>query len=74
MQYSSLPGHFVLADSVDLHESRFSVAYRLGLHRLLKHPPMGCTVQIQDHDERLLLHKAGQEGRGEILLENSFMR
>ena len=30
-------------------------------------------TQIQ-YVERLLRHKAGQEGRGEILLENSFMR
>ena len=34
------------------------------------------TVQDIVHSQDLLLlrHKAGQEGRGEILLENSFMR
>ena len=44
MQHSSLPGHSVLAVSVDLDESRFSVAYRLGLLRVLKYPHMGCPV------------------------------
>ena len=55
MQYSSLPEHFVLADSVDLHESRFSVAYRLGLHRLLKHPHMGCTVLKELIEFRIMM-------------------
>ena len=55
MQYSSLPGHFVLANSVDLDESRFSVAYRLGLHRLLKYPHMGCPVLKELIEFRIMM-------------------
>ena len=34
----------------------------------------GTTMQYGCNLYTLLRHKAGQEGRGEILLENSFMR
>ena len=41
----------------------------------LQTTPWHCEEQPHNNYETpVLRHKAGQEGRGEILLENSFMR
>ena len=46
----------------------------LSLGKQQENVKIGKTGLSKNKTESPLRHKAGQEGRGEILLENSFMR